>query len=135
MVAIAGHAAAGADISPELPRRRMWIDYLTGDPKLDNPTASRWFNTDAFTIPVNSFGNAGRNILRTDGVFNFDLGLQKNVRIAEGKQLQFRAEAFNLFNHIDLGNPEHRIQQPTFGQVTSTSHQPRQLQFGLRFVY
>ena len=40
---------------------------LVGDPELDNPTADRWFNTAAFAMPVNAFGDAGRNILRAPG--------------------------------------------------------------------
>jgi hypothetical protein len=115
---------------------------LAGDPRTGAcpngaavGTANCWFNRSAFALPVNSFGNAGRNILRTDGVFNFDFGLQRTVKLQERLALQFRAEAFNIFNHMDLGNPEHRLQQSAFARVTSVSHQPRQLQFGLRLVF
>ncbi len=95
-----------------------------------------WINRAAFALPVNSFGNAGRNILRADGLVNVDFGLQKNVLIAERWRIEFHAQAFNVFNHQDLGNPSTNWSNATtFGKITSTSHGPRQFQFGLRLKY
>ena len=54
-----------------------------------------------FANPINNFGNAGRGILRADGVINVDFGLQKNVLLKEGWKLELQAQAFNVFNHID----------------------------------
>jgi hypothetical protein len=107
---------------------------LAGDPKLSDPTADRWFNAEAFAIPVNQFGNAGRNILRAPGYWTVDLALQRNVRVMR-KSLELRLEAFNVFNNINLGNPDVRIDQPTAGRITSMSGSPRQLQLGARFTY
>jgi hypothetical protein len=109
--------------------------HLVGDPTLANPTAVQWFNPAAFARPVNSYGSAGRNILRVDDVFNTDLSLFKTFPIQESKQLQIRFEAFNVFNHMDLGNPLTRIDQPNTGRINSISHAPRQLQLGARFVF
>jgi hypothetical protein len=108
---------------------------LVGNPKLDNPNWWTWYNPDAFAIPVNSFGNAGRNILRTDKLVNMDFGLQKNLRISESKVIEFRAEAFNVFNQMSLGNPNTRIGQATTGRISGIRNTPRQMQFGLRFRY
>ena len=109
---------------------------LVGDPELENPTAERWFNAAAFAIPVNQFGNAGRNILRAPGFWNVDLGLQRNIRIGPSRNLQFRLEAFNVFNHINLGNPAVAIDTPaTVARITSMAGSPRQLQLGVRFSY
>jgi hypothetical protein len=109
---------------------------LVGDPELDNPTADQWFNIAAFSIPVNQFGDAGRNILRAPAFWNVDLGLQRNIAVGRSRELQVRLEAFNVFNHINLGNPAVAIDVPaTAGRITSMSGRPRQLQFGLRFVY
>ena len=109
---------------------------LVGDPKLDNPTADRWFNPAAFAIPVNSFGNAGRNILRAPGFWNVDLGVQRNIRTGANKNLMIRLEAFNVFNHINLGNPAVAIDNPaTVGRITSMVGTPRQLQLSVRFAY
>jgi outer membrane receptor protein involved in Fe transport len=109
---------------------------LVGDPHVDNPGPAQWFNPDAFAIPINDFGNAGRNILRAPGFWNADLGLQRNLRLGTARSLSIRVEAFNLFNHINLGNPAVAIDnRATVGTITSMSGRPRQLQAGFRFVF
>jgi outer membrane receptor protein involved in Fe transport len=111
---------------------------LVGDPKLSNPTAERWFNAAAFAIPVNDFGNAGRNVLRGPGYWNVDLGLQRNIRIMNGKNLGLRLEVFNVFNNINLNltTPAVAIDIPaTVARITQMSGSPRQIQFGLRLAY
>ena len=108
---------------------------LIGNPELSNPAASKWFDATAFAVPRLSYGNSGRNILRVDDVFNTDFSLFKTIPIQERKEFQLRFEAFNVFNHMDLGNPRTRVDQPEPGRITSISHQPRQLQFGARFVF
>lgn len=109
---------------------------LVGDPHLDQPSAAQWFNAAAFAIPVNSFGNAGRNILRAPGYWNVDLGIQRNIRLAAARNLAIRLEAFNVFNHINLGNPAVAIDNPvTVARITGMSGSPRQLQFSLRLTY
>ncbi len=110
---------------------------LVGDPHLSNPTLSRWFNTDAFAAPPPyTFGNAGRNILAADGRTNLDLSLFKSFPLPwrEGLKLQFRAEAFNAFNHPDFGTPAANMSSSRFGQVTSAA-QERQVQLGLKLIF
>lgn len=108
---------------------------IVGDPHAHRPTAEQWFDPGDFAIPDLAFGNSGRNILRTDGVFNADLGLTKRISAGERRHVEIRLEAFNVFNHMDLGEPRTRLDLATPGRVTSISHDPRQLQFGLRFVF
>ena len=113
--------------------------------KLDNPTAERWFDTTQFVNPPNfTFGNVGRTLpdVRSPGVVNFDLSLIKDTAITETLRAQFRAEAFNVVNHTNLGSPnatfapgpDGRNQSATFGTITS-SRDPRIVQFGLRLVF
>ena len=109
---------------------------LIGEPELDNPTADRWFDPTAFAIPVNAFGNAGRNILRAPGFWNVDLGLQRNVPIGDNRSVQIRIEAFNVFNNINLGNPAVAIDTAsTVARITSMNGTPRQVQIGVRVAY
>lgn len=108
---------------------------VVGDPELSNPNAEQWFNRAAFAIPVNEFGNSERNSLRAPGFWNVNLGLQKNIPIGGDRRLDFRVQAFNVFNHINLGNPDVRIDQPTAGRITSMSGIPRQVEFGFRLTY
>jgi hypothetical protein len=109
--------------------------HLVGDPEVPNPSAERWFDPAAFAVPNLEFGNAERNLLRAPSFWNVDLALQKNVPLGADRSLQVRVEAFNVFNHINLGNPEVNITLPTAGRITSMSGRPRQLQFGFRLLY
>ena len=67
---------------------------LVGDPVLSSPTPERWINQDAFAQPQQfTFGSAGRNVLRRDGINNIDLLIFKMFRTKEGITLEDRAEA------------------------------------------
>ena len=76
-----------------------------GNPHVANPTAAEYFNPAAFSVPVNSFGNFGKNALRSAAVYNFDFSLFKKFPIKENMDLEFRAEAFNIFNIQNLAPP------------------------------
>jgi hypothetical protein len=116
-----------------------WPDRVR-DPRIDDKSAQRWFDTSAFVLPRNAdgtwrLGNAGRGILRTDDMFNLDAGLMKNFRLTERVGLQFRAEAFNVTNTPTLGEPIANIESPDFGKVRNTVSTPRQMQFALRLSW
>jgi hypothetical protein len=108
---------------------------LVGDPKLSDPTPEQWFNRAAFAAPSGHFGTSERNILRAPAFWNLDMILQKNIPFGRGKELQLRLEAFNVFNHINDGDPNTDLTNVNFARITSMSGRPRQLQLGLRFVY
>ena len=98
----------------------------------------RWFDTSAFTFPAQYvLGNAGRNILTGPGTVSTDLGLQRNFRlpINETSRLEFRAEAFNLFNTPQFGQPGATLGNANFGLITETARPNRQLQFGLKILF
>lgn len=100
-----------------------------------NPTLDEWFDTRAFTQGSEyTVGTAGRNILRSDGLVNFDFGLLKNFAIKEWGMLQVRGEAFNAFNHPTFGTPFNTIGQPTSGLVT-TAGPGRMMQAGLKLSF
>jgi hypothetical protein len=105
------------------------------NPELDNPTPDKWFNTGAFVAPVDSFGNSERNLLRAPSFWNVDLGLQKNIPAGKGREVQVRLEAFNVFNHINDGNPTVDMTNANFGRITGMSSRPRQLQLGVRLAF
>ena len=108
---------------------------LVGNPELSNPTTLQWFNTAAFAFPPQgTFGNAGRNILDGPGFQNVNMSLVKNTSLTESVNLQFRAEAFNLFNHPNFNLPDNFLGSPTFGRITS-ARDPRHLQFGLKLLF
>jgi hypothetical protein len=94
------------------------------------------------TIASNNFqdqppeGAGTRAAVRLDPIFNVDMALTKAFRLPwEGKRLQFRAEAFNAFNHPNFTNPSLSLESPqTFGEYQGTMD-PRSMQFALRFEY
>jgi hypothetical protein len=94
-----------------------------------------YLNSDAFSIPVRgTFGNAPRNYFNGPGMENWDLMLGKNFR-KENLNIQFRAEFYNVFNHPSLNQPNRFVDTPSFGTITSTLLQNRQIQFGLKLSY
>ena len=84
------------------------------------------------------YGNSGLGILLGPGQFNWDMALVKTTRVGglkEGATLQFRTEFFNTFNHPQFNNPAVNIALATFGQITSTSVNPRLVQFALKYAF
>jgi hypothetical protein len=99
-------------------------------------TLQRWYDPSAFGTPAPyTYGGAGRNILFGPGRWNWDMSLFKNFVIKEGMRFEFRAEAFNVFNHPQFGMPNGTIGNAQAGTITSTVGNPRQLQLGLRFQF
>jgi hypothetical protein len=98
-------------------------------------TAARtaeWFNTAAFVVnPTGTYGDTGRNAYRGPGYTDFDMGLMKHFQLKDRLNTTFRFEAFNVFNHTNLGQPNNTVTNGTFGHITSASD-PRILQFALR---
>lgn len=110
----------------------------TCDGKLSGGNAQRWFDTSCFSVPTSYvFGNSGRNVLRAPGVQTVDLSLQRDFRIRPDHPqiLQFRAEGFNSLNHPQLGAPGLTVGNATYGVITGTASDNRQLQLGLRFTF
>jgi hypothetical protein len=109
---------------------------VVGNPSLPGGgTLDKWFNTAAFAIPPNgSWGNAGRNILEGPGTYNFDLALNKDFRIMEGRTLNFRLEAFNALNHSRFGSPTATVSSASFGRILSTGD-PRIVQVAFRYAF
>jgi len=108
---------------------------LVGNPELSSRTPERWFNTAAFAFPApGTFGNAGRNILDGPGLQNVNASVVKNTALSERFNLQFRAEAFNLFNHPNFNLPDNFFPSPSFGRISS-ARDPRHIQFGLKLLF
>jgi hypothetical protein len=109
---------------------------VVGDWHVSNPKPEAWFNKAAFAAPKQfTFGNAGRNILRSASYEDVDLSLFREDRINERFKLQFRAETFNFFNHPTFAIPQAVVTNPQFGQVSGTSSTARQIQMGLKLLF
>jgi hypothetical protein len=124
------------------------------------------YNPDVFVLPTGlTFGDAGRNILRNPWRTNFDMALLKHFQVTESKYFEFRAEAFNVFNHVeytwlggDAGSAADNSGRGTdsnelacYGGANNSAgdpscagssylrsagtHLPRILQLGLKFIF
>jgi hypothetical protein len=108
-----------------------------------------WFNKAAFCAPpvspfandgkATGFGDSSLGIILGPGQFNWDMSLVKITRVGgirENATLQFRTEFFNTFNHPQFSNPAVvDASKGTFGQITSTSVNPRLIQFALKYAF
>ena len=101
------------------------------NPRHGNP----YFNTGSFSFEeLGQFGNSSRRFFYGPGLNNFNIALAKETKITETKILQFRVEAFNVFNHAQFLNPTGEINSSSFGVVTA-ARDPRIMQLGLKFEF
>lgn len=85
-----------------------------------------------------NFGNSGVGIVIGPGQNNSDIAIVKRTSLGflrEGTNLEFRTELFNAFNTPQFGNPSTNVSAATFGSITSTSVNPRIIQFGLKLNF
>ena len=122
--------------------------FFNGDPtKIQLPSGQRsiyeWFNVNAgfvrapsaqplYNLQTGPLYYAG---LRAPIYNNWDAGLIKDTVIRESAKLQFRAEAFNVFNHPSFAAPSTVVTSQAFGTITAENSNPRQLQLALRFTW
>ena len=107
-----------------------------GNGTLSNPDPFRWFDNTAFVAPPdNTYGNVGRGVLYAPGLVGFDTSFVKNTKVTERLAVQFRLDAFNLFNTPAFGFPNANIGSPTVGRITSTIADSRDLQLALKFEF
>jgi hypothetical protein len=125
------------------------LDYAPGKLSVNhNPRdGQQYFNASLFSLPAddpavgntiaNTIGNSGRRFFFGPGINNFDMTAQKIVRLTESKSLDFRLDAFNLFNHAQFYGPQSvdgNINDPSFGYVVGAAP-PRILQVALKIKF
>ena len=107
---------------------------INTDPRNGRPA----FNSSLFSLPaLGQVGTARRRLFYGPGISNFDMALEKNMRLSESKSLEFRLEAFNVFNHAQFYGPSAvngNISSASFGQVVS-AQPPRLVQLAAKFVF
>ncbi|MBI3472238.1 MAG: carboxypeptidase regulatory-like domain-containing protein [Candidatus Solibacter usitatus] len=121
---------AGKPVEP----RDLGCWYFTSS----NPTCKTLLpnQADAFLLPAQfTYGNAGRNFFRGDGLLQLDMSLIKNFRLTESRSLDFRAQVFNLTNTTSFSSPGGTVNLNTGGLVTSTRNKARVFEFGVKVNY
>jgi hypothetical protein len=130
-------AAEGS--APEITGFSAQRPNLVGNPNDGPRTVSEWVNTGAYhrldvTANAGQFGNEGRNVNIGPAYADWDFATLKNFRVTESKQLQFRAELFDVLNRTNFRLPDSDISSPTFNHILA-AQAPRQVQFALKFMF
>ena len=114
--------------------------YVPGDLKLnrDGRTGVAAFNTALFPEEnLGQLGNAKRRMFYGPGIENFDMTMQKGLSLGDGRSLELRVEAFNVFNHTQFYGPDSvdgQIEDPNFGQIEKAVA-PRLMQVAAKFSF
>jgi outer membrane receptor protein involved in Fe transport len=120
------------DVGPNRPN-------VNGDAQIGG-SRDRFFDPTVFSTPaVGTFGNLKRNALRGPGYWRTDASLFKKFMFTETTELEFRIESVNLFNHVNLENPDSFIgdpanPRPEAGRITSTAYFGNDLQRNFQFA-
>lgn len=108
-----------------------------GNPNSGAPRkVSQWVSPNAFqrldpVADAGQFGNEGRNSVNGPAYGSLDASLDKSFALNDKTKIQFRTEAFNLTNHVNMIPPVFDMNSPAFGQITE-AQAPRVFQFALK---
>ena len=99
-------------------------------------TANEWFNPAAFAAPAAfTYGDVGRNSVYGPAMQTMDIALQRAFRLTERLNFQFRGEAFNALNKVNLGTPNRFVNTPQFGTITMAMTPGREIQLSARLSF
>ncbi|MGH9905726.1 MAG: TonB-dependent receptor domain-containing protein, partial [Pyrinomonadaceae bacterium] len=119
---------------PDGQNRNQWYIPAQVDPVTGAITGGPWAKAGE-----GLFGNVGQNTLRGPGFWQSNLALFKRFKVTENTNLEFRAEGFNIFNHVNLGQPRDCVDcnPAEAGRIfnLAAGAQQRNFQFGLRFLF
>jgi hypothetical protein len=105
---------------------------------LINPTsgAVQWLNRAAFaSAPEGRRGNSERGQFTGPSYHVWDISLRKQFGIGDDVKVQIQADFFNVWNHVNWGNPNTDLSSSSFGLITGITGQPRNIQLGARVIF
>ena len=107
------------------------------DPYGDRDALVGYYNIAAFSRPAaGKLGDAPYNMLRGPGFWQWDQSFVRGFEVGTGRRIEFRAEAINLTNHFNKGNPSAVLSNPaTFGRITTSVGTPRIWQFAVKYLF
>lgn len=120
------------------PGRRAAADCIGNPlPSGFEQTNDAWFDTSAFAVPARfTYGNCGYNTLRGPSSKSMNMSLFRSISFANERRLELRVETFNLFNWVNYGFPGSSVSNlNTFGRITSTLGDPREIQLAVKFYF
>ena len=116
-------------------------NLLLTDPYASGQGPLVYLNPAAFGVPAaETYGNLGRNSLRSDPFHNLDLSLTRIFPLWERGNLQFRCDAFNASNSVVFGSPNNStlnnvLGNANFGIITGTANTQREIQFSMKLSF
>jgi hypothetical protein len=101
------------------------------------PTVQRWFDTTQFSQPgTRLFGTCGSGTVRGPGFKTLNMSLFRGFPLPGDRRLEFRVEAFNVFDWTNYALPGRSVAAPaTFGVITGSTGTPREMQFAIKLYY
>ena len=106
-----------------------------GDQSVAATGGIKWIDPTAFAQPAaGALGTMSRNVIRGPASRNVDMALTRVFRTVRQQNIEVRAEAFNVFNWFEMGQPNTTLSSATFGQIT-TDVAPRVMQFALKYTF
>lgn len=133
-VSVFGDTANSGTVLGENPIRANY----TGQPIFGpgTRTAEEWFNHAAFSTPAAyTFGDVGRNSVYGPPLQTMDLAVVRRFRLTERAGFEFRGEAFNALNKVNLGTPNRYVNEPQFGTITMPMTPGREIQLSARLSF
>lgn len=133
-VSVFGDTANSGTVLGENPIRANY----TGQPIFGpgTRTAAKWLNPAAFAAPpAYTFGDVGRNSVYGPPLRTLDFALARTFRLTESASFQFRGEAFNALNTVNLGTPNRYVNTPQFGTITMPMTPGREIQLSARLSF
>jgi len=110
-------------------------NQVLSSPYAATRTMESWLNPSAFVQPaLGTYGTLGAMNILGPGSINIDMGITRTFKIGEKQSVQFRAEAFNVPNHVNPGNPDSTLTNSTFGRILSAAD-GRTMQMALKYVF
>ena len=133
-VSVFGDTANSGTVLGENPIRANYTGQPVFGPGTRTP--SQWISPAAFAAPpAYTFGDAGRNSVYGPPLQTLDLAIVRSFHISEKLIFQFRGEAFNTLNKVNLGTPNRFVNTPQFGTITMPMTPGRQIQLGARLSF
>jgi len=121
-----------SSLNPKLDQRP---NLVLLDPYAPNKNVNLWLNAAAFAQPaLGTFGNLGSTNILGPASITINMGLTRTFKVRENQSIDFRAEAFNVLNHLNPGIPGTILTNSNFGKITSAAD-PRILQLALKYVF